>query len=279
LDYLKFNRVVSKMVEIIQISDLHYKNDFREDCMENIINYINKKKPDAVVCTGDIAHKGRVSEYNGICEYLRKIKPKLLVVPGNHDVKNNGLIFFEKCLGPRRRKMIIDEKDTIIIGLCSSRDDLKDGEIGDEQLLWLAQQFRKPRRENRIIALHHHLIPIPFAGRKWSTVRDAGELLEFTQLYEIDLVLQGHRHVPCVWEIGSTIFLYCGTSSADKTRSDESPSFNHIILEKKNLEINVVSSDTLEKKVLFTRINGKTTYIRRRATRIEHILEKVPIWD
>ncbi|MHA1726246.1 MAG: metallophosphoesterase family protein [Promethearchaeota archaeon] len=82
------------MVKIIQISDLHYKNDFREDCMENIINYINNNKPDAVLCTGDIAHKGRVSEYNGICEYLRKIKPKLLVIPGNHDVKNNGLIFY-----------------------------------------------------------------------------------------------------------------------------------------------------------------------------------------
>lgn len=267
------------MVEIVQISDLHYHSDFREDCLENVITYINDMCPDAVVCTGDIAHSGRVKEYEGICEQLRRIKRPLLVVPGNHDVKNNGLVYFEKCLGPRRRKMVIEDMDTIIVGLCSSRDDLKDGEVGDEQLFWLSQQFEKPRRENRVIALHHHLIPVPFAGRKWTTVRDAGELLEFSQLYEIDLVLSGHRHVPHAWEIGPTIFLYCGTSTADKTRSDESPSFNHIILNKGDMEISMVNSETLEKKILLTRIEGKTRYIRPRRTRIEHIIEKVPLWD
>jgi len=272
---------VVKIVEIIQISDLHYDGGFKEEYMENVINYINNSRPDAVICTGDIAHKGRLAQFRGISPFLEKIKPKLLLVPGNHDAKNNGLIFFEKFLGPRRRTMVIDEKDTIIVGLSSVIDDLKDGEIGDEQLVWLAEQFDKPGSpglENRIIALHHHLIPLPLAGRKWTTVRDAGEILEFTQLYNIDLVLSGHRHVPHAWVIGPTTFLYCGTSSSDKVRADEPPSFNHISLDKGDLEVYIVNSINLKKSLLLERKEHHTEFIRPRKTRIEHLLAS-EVWD
>lgn len=265
-----------RIVEIIQISDLHYGGGFKEEYMENVINYINNIRPDAVICTGDMAHKGRLAQFRGITPFLKKIKPKLLLVPGNHDAKNNGLIFFEKLFGPRRWSIRIEEKETIIVGLSSVMDDMKDGEIGDDQLLWLAQQFDKPTKpllENRIMALHHHLIPLPLAGRKWTTVRDAGEILEFAQLYQIDLILSGHRHVPHAWVIGPTTFLYCGTSSSDKVRADEPPSFNHITLDKGDLDVQMVSSIDLQKQPLLTRKNGRTKFMRPRRTRIEHLLE------
>ena len=185
------------MVELIQISDLHYGSEFREDLIENIISYINESRPDAVICTGDIVHKGRVIQFRRFLPFLDRLKENtnFLAVPGNHDAKNSGLVFFEKLIGPRRSRLLLDDKDTIIVGICSARDDMAEGMIGDEQLDWLGRQFNK-NLENRIIALHHHLIPIPMSGQKFTTVRDAGEILELTQLFEIDLVLMGHRHVP-----------------------------------------------------------------------------------
>ncbi|MBY9004291.1 MAG: metallophosphoesterase, partial [Candidatus Lokiarchaeota archaeon] len=57
------------MVEIIQISDLHYGSEFVPEYMENVIDYIEEVKPDAVVCTGDIIHKGRISQFKGILPY------------------------------------------------------------------------------------------------------------------------------------------------------------------------------------------------------------------
>jgi Icc protein len=169
--------------------------------------------------------------------------------------------------------MVIEEKETNIVGLCSAIDDLKDGEIGDEQLTWLARQFDKPL-ENRVIALHHHLLPLPLAGRKWSTVRDAGEILDFAQLFQIDIVLSGHRHVPHAWVIEPTTFIYCGTSTSDKVRANEPPSFNHIILDKGDLEVYIVNSTDLEKNLLLTRKNGQTKFLRPRRTRIEHLLNE-----
>ncbi len=272
------------MVELIHISDLHYGSEFVPEYMENILSYIKDSKPDVVICTGDIIHKGRVVQYKEVLPYINRIKElsKFLAVPGNHDAKNSGLIFFERLIGPRRSKLLLEDKDAIIVGVCSARDDIASGEIGDEQLDWLGRQFNK-NLEYRVLALHHHLIPIPMSGQKFTTVRDAGELIEFTQLFEIDLVLMGHRHVPHAYTISwknssNTTFLYCGTSTSNKVRADDSPSFNHIFLNEGDLEVYIVNSTNLEKSLLLERKEHHTEFIRPRKTRIEHLLASA-VWD
>jgi len=51
------------MVNLIQISDLHYGSEFVPEYMENVIKYIKDNSPDAVICTGDIIHKGRITQF------------------------------------------------------------------------------------------------------------------------------------------------------------------------------------------------------------------------
>ncbi|MFX1288280.1 MAG: metallophosphoesterase family protein [Promethearchaeota archaeon] len=267
------------MVEIVHISDLHYGSEFVPEYMENVISYITDNKPDVVICTGDLVHKGRVSQFNAILPYIQRIREvtKTLIVPGNHDAKNTGLIYFEKIIGPRRSRLIIDELDTLIVGICSPKDDMSEGMIGDEQLDYLGRCLNK-NLENRIMALHHHLIPVPLSGQKFTTVRDAGEILEFTQLFEIDLVLMGHRHVPHAYVIGPTTFLYCGTSTSYKVRADDSPSFNHIFLDEGDIEVDMVNSTNLKRNLLLERKLSRTKFVRPRRTRIEHLLNS-DVWD
>ena len=272
------------MVEIIHISDLHFGSEFVPEYMENIIEYIKDTQPGVVICSGDLIHKGRVIQFKGILPYIERIKKitKFLAVPGNHDAKNSGLIFFEKLIGPRRSRLILEDKDTIIVGMNSAKDDMAEGMIGDEQMDWAARCFNK-NLENRVIALHHHLIPIPMSGQKFTTVRDAGEILEFTQVFGIDLVLMGHRHVPHAYTISwrnssNTTFIYCGTSTSNKVRADDSPSFNQIYLDEGDLEVYMVNSNTLEKSLLLERKEHHTEFIRPRKTRIEHLLAS-EVWD
>jgi 3',5'-cyclic AMP phosphodiesterase CpdA len=272
------------MVEIVQISDLHYGSEFVPEYMENIIQYIKDTRPDVVVCTGDNIHKGRVVQFKEFIPYLDRLKQvtKLMVIPGNHDAKNSGLVYFEKLIGPRRSRLLLEDKDTIIVGINSARDDIAYGEIGDEQLDWAARQFNR-NLENRVLALHHHLIPNPMSGQKFTTVRDAGEILEFTELFEIDLVLQGHRHSPHAYVLSwknstSTTLLYCGTSTSKKVRADDKPSFNHIYLDEGDLEVYIVDSASLEKSLLLERRAHHTEFRRPRKTRIEHLLASA-VWD
>ena len=272
------------MVELLQISDLHYGSEFVPEYMENVIQYIEEIKPDAVVCTGDIIHKGRVVQYEKVLPYINRIKniTKFLAVPGNHDAKNSGLIFFERLIGPRRSRLLLEEKNTMIVGICSARDDMAEGRIGDEQLDWLGRQFNK-NLENRIIALHHHLINVPMSGQKFTTVRDAGEIIELTQLFQVDLVLMGHRHVAHSYVLSwqnslSTTFLYSGTSTSKKVRADDPPSFNHIYLDEGDLEVYIIDSTNLKKNLLLERKKHHTKYIKPRKARIEHLLSS-SVWD
>ena len=260
-------------LEIVHFGDLHYgdKKEFREEYLLNVIDYINDNRPDAAICAGDFVHNGLLTQYQGIAPYIKQIKVPLMIVPGNHDCKSNGIMSFEKIIGPRRSRLINEKKDSIIVGLDSAKADSSEGEIGDEQLEWCAFQFNQIL-ENRVLTFHHHVAAVPYSGRKQNTLIDAGEVLEFVQLFEIDLVCMGHKHIPYCIEVGNTLFLYCGTASSIKVRAKETASFNHIILEGGNLDVNMVNSSNLEETLLFTKREGLTRFIRPRKTRIEHLI-------
>ncbi len=262
------------MVELIQISDLHYgSNEFNEECLLNVIDYINDVRPDAVICTGDLTHKAKKYQYEDIAQYLADIKVPIFNVIGNHDVKNNGVVFFERYIGPRRWKINLNEKNTMIMGVRSPRDNTSEGELGDEQLEWMVNHLKHSKNILKVLALHHHLVAVPYAGTKRDTLIDAGEALELTQAYNIDLVLMGHRHVPHVWRFGNTALLYCGTTSSDKVRADESPCFNQISLYEDELEVFVVDSCSLQRKLLISQKRGEIDYVRPRKARIDHLIQ------
>lgn len=262
------------IVNVIHISDLHYgSKEFQKDLLLNVVDYINEKMPDVVVCTGDFTHKGKISEYEKISTFLKEIKPPLLAIPGNHDARNNGLIFFERFFNPRRKKLILDEKDTIIIGLCSAKDDISEGELGDDQMVKTIKVIQQNQKMNRIIALHHHLVAVPYSGRQRNTLIDAGEALEVIRLLKIDICLMGHKHVPHVWRIGPTTLIYCGTSCSEKVRADEAPCFNDITLNDNNLTVHVVNSKTLQRSLLIKRVKGHTDFLKHRLNRLEHLFK------
>ncbi|MBN1800791.1 MAG: metallophosphoesterase [Candidatus Lokiarchaeota archaeon] len=261
------------MLKIIHWSDLHYgSRGFIEECLERFITYVNCSKPDAVVCTGDFTHKGTKSEYEEVANFLKKIKVPMLNVIGNHDSINNGIVFFERYIGPRRNILTLNEKKAVIIGVKSTRNNTSEGELGDEQLEWLIQQLIRNERKFKILALHHHLVALPNAGQKRSTLVDAGEVLQVTQEYGVDLVLQGHRHAPHAWQFGETSLLYCGTTTTDKVRAEENPSFNEIVIYKDKMNVNIVDTLSLEKNLLINKEQGKINYMKPRNDLLNHIV-------
>jgi len=243
------------------------------DCLENIIDYVNDKNPDAVVCTGDFTHHARKHEYIEISELFKEIKAPMLNVIGNHDSVNHGVVFFERYIGPRRSILKLENQNMIIIGIRSSRDNTSEGEVGDEQLEWIIKQLKENKEKFKVLALHHHVVAVPSAGFKRSTLVDAGEILQVAQDYGIDLILQGHRHVPHAWLFGDTILLYCGTSTTNKVRADDSPCFNEISIYEDKLEVRVVDSFSLKKHLLISQNRGKIDYLKSRNDRIKHLIK------
>ncbi len=262
------------MLKIVHWSDLHFgSSGFIEECMEKFLDYINEARPDAVVCTGDFTHKAKKSQYKVVEDYLKRIHAPMLNVIGNHDAGNNGIVFFERYVGPRRTILTLNHKNVVIIGVRSPRNNTSEGELGDEQLEWLIQQLSRHEGKFKILVLHHHLVAVPNAGHKRSTLVDAGEVLQVTQEYGVDLVLQGHRHAPHAWQFGATSLLYCGTTTSDKVRADEHPSFNEITISDDKMEVNIVDTLTLKRRLLISKIRGKIDYLKARNDKLNHIID------
>ena len=85
-------------------------------------------------------------------------------------------------------------RNVTVVGADSSQPDLDEGHLGRENYGWIKEAFSG---ENfKVFALHHHLVPIPLAGRENTVLVDAGDVLDLLNRCKVNLVLCGHCHIP-----------------------------------------------------------------------------------
>ena len=89
--------------KVVQFSDLHYLSTIHEKELKNIVNKINKLKPDIVVFTGDLIEESKTTTENDLkvlTTYLNKIEAStgLYAIKGNHDYSNDNfhLIIYKR---------------------------------------------------------------------------------------------------------------------------------------------------------------------------------------
>jgi Icc protein len=225
---------------IAQISDLHIGSiNFKEELLVNAIDELNSMDPDVTIITGDITENGYYLEFQKAVPYLDEIKSPILVVPGNHDARHVGDECFEELI-KNRYGVLKDKKHGLkVIGLDSSEPDLDYGRVGRSQQNWMEKELVNADEENlyKIIALHHHIIPVPKTGRERNVLSDAGDILQSLMNGRADLVLSGHKHMPHVWMMENTAFITAGTVSSLRLRGREISSFNTLNIEEDFIEI------------------------------------------
>ena len=214
---------------IAHVSDIHVgKINFLPGVLKNCIKEINDVNPDAVVITGDLTEFGFEGEYIDAEKYINQIRPETFIVPGNHDARYCGDIYFEKFFGYGNNVMRI-AKNLCLIGIDTSIPDLDEGTVGRGKQRWLKNELAKiPKSHCKVVAMHHHLIPIPHTGRERSVLTDAGDILEILVDEGADLVLCGHRHTPFSWMINDVVVVTAGSASSRKLRAGIHNSYNLI---------------------------------------------------
>ena len=237
------------MTVIVHISDLHVsKADFDEDIFMKAAAEINELQPDMIILTGDLTNNGYYVEFEQATRYLSMFEAPLFAVPGNHDSRNLGYQSFEELVGERSWKLTLGDEFTVI-GLDSSSPDESRGHIGKPQHMWLEHQLDKCVIEDKfsIVALHHHVIPIPQTGRERNVLSDAGDILKTLTTHEVDLILSGHKHVPNVWRINNTLVVNAGSLCSCKLRGKIKNSYNVYNITDSEIEIflNTVGGEKL----------------------------------
>jgi 3',5'-cyclic AMP phosphodiesterase CpdA len=171
-----------------------------------------------------------------------------VIIPGNHDAKNVGYLHFRDTFGSgdvegkgdrvlRLECQHVGAPSKVtMVALDSSKPDLAEGEVGRERYAWIRQQFAADA-DLRILALHHHLVPVPGTGRERNTVWDAGDVLALLPPMGVDIVLSGHKHVPFVWLLNRSLIVNSGTVSSYRLRGYVRPSYNVIEIDDEQIRV------------------------------------------
>jgi len=217
---------------------------------------------DAVLVTGDLTDDGDGYELVEAAFASYKRRGRLLAIPGNHDLylfplagsgrpratsegKRAAWRAFAARLGLDLHpcgawSKAIPEADAIVVGLDSCarpqrRFFRQNGAIGPAQLGWLRELAASPAwsgARHRLVALHHHVVPLPHGVGKSAPseigmrLDDAKTVAEVLNEVGATLVMHGHRHVSEERQpAGCNFRLLASPSLTLGCRSGDAPSF------------------------------------------------------
>jgi len=186
---------------------------------------------DAVLVTGDLTEDGDGYELVTAAFARYRERGRLFVIPGNHDLylmpmggstrppathasKRARWRALAAELGHELHETgawvkTIPEAETILVGLDSCARPQRrfyrhNGAVGPEQLAYLravGQRADWKAARHRLIAIHHHVVPLPLGiGRRTPLelamrLDDSREASEVFEAIGVTAVLHGHRHI------------------------------------------------------------------------------------
>jgi 3',5'-cyclic AMP phosphodiesterase CpdA len=193
-------------VRLLHISDLH-AGSVEETVVERHLEpLVERTRPELIVVTGDLAHRGRRSEHERAAAFLRSLGRPLLVIPGNHDIPYTFPARFTRPWAEFERQWetvepVFRSDELVVVGLNSVRPwRHQSGRIRSAQIARTAELLADaPEGALRVVALHHHLIGAPWRSRKRPVAHRSTVLAGLVDA-GAELILAGHIHQAAVSE-------------------------------------------------------------------------------
>ena len=116
------------------------------------------RRPDVVLLTGDLVEEGRPDEYSTALEILGELTIPYLVIPGNHDDRENFRTAFEShAYLPRHGPLhyCIEDHPIRIVALDSCPPGRHHGHIDSTGLGWLRATLEADSRKPTVVIMHH----------------------------------------------------------------------------------------------------------------------------
>ncbi len=158
------------------------------------------KKIDLIVVSGDLANSGALAAYGKLSailkEAVRELGCEILLVPGNHDDRENFSAVFPAVRGAATGRL--DQRIRVgkwqLIGLDTLEEGHDYGGLTTAQTDWLGVLARDPECPHSIVVMHHPPIDSPTSGMTRIGLRDKGPLASALSGGNVRLILAGHYH-------------------------------------------------------------------------------------
>jgi 3',5'-cyclic AMP phosphodiesterase CpdA len=214
---------------IAQLSDLHVRaeGEYHHGTVDSnqrlreAIAYLNglDRRPDLVLLTGDLVDRGQPAEYAALVRLLAELAMPHLVLPGNHDDRDNLRAAFPghrylPAAGPLH--YCIDEHPVRIVAIDSCIPGKDEGQVDAAALAWLEPVLGTDPEKPTIVMLHH---PPFVSGIAYMDVHRCfgSEPLEalLAAHRNIEAVLCGHVHRPILRRWAGTVVCCCPSTATE----------------------------------------------------------------
>lgn len=240
------------MTTIYHLSDLHFGPKFQRRLSELILQDILTAKPDLTILSGDFTMKARIAEYEQAQAYVAQLPKPILTIPGNHDQPLHLSGLPERLTNPwgRYKKYIHAEVDSkihipgvFVVGVNSNNRIVPGGIWSSAQRAFIEREFTgAPKDVCKIFVSHHHL---EWNGkyRPFGTWFPASQL-EWLKRLGVELILNGHTHVPLTVRTAQGIIIaQAGTSMSGRVRHGHGNAYNRIYIQPDSLTIQIMGYD------------------------------------
>jgi len=219
------NAVAASSFNFVQISDSHigFSKDANKDVLGTLqaaIDQINAtgSAPDLLLHTGDLSHLSKAEEFDALDQILKGVKTGgQFFVPGEHDVlEDGGKMYFDRYAKQSHGKgwYSMDQRGVHFIALVNVLN-LKAGglgNLGEEQLTWLANDVKRLSRSTPIVVFAH--VPLWTVYPEWGWGTDDGaRALSLLKDFGSVTVLNGHIH-QVVQKVEGNIAFHTAMSTA-----------------------------------------------------------------
>jgi 3',5'-cyclic AMP phosphodiesterase CpdA len=193
-------------MRILHLSDLHFGAGDDAAVHEAIGTFVTQSRPELIVATGDLTHRGLPTQHDRAAAFLRGLGVPVVAIPGNHDIPYS---FPARFTQPWREfdrvwettEPVYSTGDVHVVGVNSVRPwRHQSGGVNDAQLMRVAQRLAAaPPGALRIVALHHQLIGAPWRTSKKPVARRNHVLASLVDA-GAHLIVGGHIHQATVSE-------------------------------------------------------------------------------
>lgn len=185
---------------LIHVSDIHVGAREQPVVEGALRGLVERVRPDLVVATGDLTHRGRRDQHERVAALLRRLPAPVLAVPGNHDIPLLPPARFTRPWTEFERQWETTEpvhsaNRLHVVGVNSVRPwRHQSGGLRPGAVERAADQLAAaPAGALRVVCLHHQLANAPWRTRKRPLAR-RGRVLAQLAAAGAELVLSGHVH-------------------------------------------------------------------------------------
>jgi len=191
---------------LLQISDTHFGTE-QAPVVEALERFVHTQAVEAVILSGDVTQRATRAQFDAARRFVERLAvPRLLAIPGNHDIPLFNLAAravapyanFRRVFGEALEPVFDSPRWQVQMVNTTRARRHKDGEVSAQQIERVARRLEQARPSQVRIVVVHQPVAVTNDEDRHNLLHGREAALRRWSASGVDLILGGHIHLPFV---------------------------------------------------------------------------------